>query len=108
MDEVDSILTIDDLASVQVALWEGRTRWYNLGLELGIPPRTLDAIRRIKYHVTDDCLRETLIAWLTSSELRPSWSSLARALKTASVGLGELADQEHFQTLRPLNEVIYL
>ena len=108
MDEVDSILAEDDISSVLRALWEGRAKWYNLGLELGIPAGVLQAIQLTNHYVTDDCFRETLITWMRSNELRPSWSSLARALKAVSVGLGELADQEHFQTLNPRNEVIYL
>ena len=74
-------------------MWEGRAKWYNLGLELGIPLGTLDAIQQTNHHVADDCFRATLVEWLGSSELRPSWSSLARSLRAAPVGLGELADQ---------------
>ena len=81
------------MASVQEALWEGRAKWLNLGLELGLSKGTLDAIQRTNHHVVDDCFRETLAMWLRSYELRPSWRSLARSLRAAPVGLGELADQ---------------
>ena len=107
MDEVDSILTEDDIASVLEAVWAGRAKWYNLGLELGIPVGTLDNIHQVNRYVTDDCFRAALITWLRSYELHPSWSSMARALRAAPVGLGELADQIIFkQTLRPQNEVV--
>ena len=78
-------------------MWEGRAKWYNLGLELGIPAGTLDSIQQTNRLVTDDCFRETLLTWLRSYELRPSWSRLARSLRAAPVGLGELADQLNIQ-----------
>ena len=105
---MDLILTEGDIASVLRALWEGRTRWYNLGLELGIPLRTLDAIQQANRYVTDDCFRAALITWLRSLELHPSWRSLTRALRADHVGLGELADQiKHTlkQTIHPQNKV---
>ena len=77
-------------------MWEGRAKWYNLGLELGIPAGTLEAIKQTNHHVVDDCFRETVLTWLKSYELRPSWSSLARSLRAAPVGLGELADQLNY------------
>ena len=88
-----ALLTDCDIATVQRALWEGRAKWYNLGLELGIPLGTLDAIQQTNRYVTDDCFRATLVTWLRSYELRPSWSSLAKSLRAAPVGLEELADQ---------------
>ena len=93
MDEVDSILTEGDIASVQEAVWEARAKWYNLGLELGIPVGRLNAIGQNNRLITDACFRDTLLIWLRSYKLHPSWNSLARALRAAPVGLGELADQ---------------
>ena len=83
----------DDLASVQRAVWEGRAKWYNIGLELGLSPGTLDAIQQTYHHVADDCLRETLKLWLRGCGRRPSWSCLARCLRSQTVGLVELAEQ---------------
>ena len=42
------MLTEADLADVQRALWDGRAKWYNLGLELGLIAGTLDAIQLTK------------------------------------------------------------
>ena len=86
---------MDDLASVQKAAWEGRAKWYNIGLELDLTAGTLDAIQQTNHHVTDDCFRATLKEWLTAPDLRirPSWRSLAVALRSKPVGLVELADQ---------------
>ena len=84
---------MDDLASVQRAVWEGRAKWYNIGLELGLTPGTLDAIQLNNPHDTDRCFTVTLKEWLSSSELRPSWSDLSRSLRASPVGMGHLAEQ---------------
>ena len=86
-------LGVNDLASVQSATWEGRAKWYNIGLELGLTAGTLDAIRLANQGDPDRCFREVLKMWLSSSELHLSWSGLAAALKAPPVGLGQLAEQ---------------
>ena len=87
------MLTEADLADVQRALWEGRARWYNLGLELGLTAGTLDAIQLTNVNDVDTCFRSMLKKWLRKSELVPTWSSLARALREPPVGLEELAQR---------------
>ena len=79
--------------SVQRAVWEGRARWYNIGLELGLSPGTLDAIQETNHYNTDHCFTAILKQWLSRPELHPSLRNLARALKAAPVGLEQLADQ---------------
>ena len=92
-EDFPRLLTVNDLASVQRAVWEGRSKWYNIGLELGLKVGTLDAIRQTNHHVADDCFRETLKKWLSSSNLQPSLRSLADALKVPPVGLELLAEE---------------
>ena len=87
-----SFLTVDDLASVQRAVWEGRAKWYNIGLELGLTAGALDAIQLDHPHNTEHCFRATLKEWLSRANLYPSWSGLARSLKALPVGLGHLAE----------------
>ena len=84
---------MNDLAFVQETVWEGRAKWYNIGLQLGLTAGTLDAIQRTNHHDTGDCFRDTLKEWLSKIDLNPSWNSLARALRAPPVGLGELAEQ---------------
>ena len=84
---------MDDLASVLRAVWEGRAKWYNIGLELGLTAGTLDAIKLANQDDPDRCIRETLKNWLGRDDLHPSWSSLARALRSPPVGLGQLAEE---------------
>jgi hypothetical protein len=83
---------VDDLASVQRAVWEGRAKWYNIGLELGLTAGTLDAIQQTNHHHTDNCFRATLKEWLNKSD-HPSWSVLASAMKASPVDMGHLAEQ---------------
>ena len=87
------MLTEADLADVQRALWDGRAKWYNLGLELGLVPGTLDAIQQTNGNNVDNCFRSMLKEWLRKTERVPTWSSLARALREQPVGLGELAQR---------------
>ena len=87
------MLTEDNLADVQRALWDGRAKWYNLGLELRLKVGTLDAIQQTNGNDVDTCFRSMLKKWLRKIELVPTWSSLARALREAPVGLEELAQR---------------
>ena len=84
---------MDDLVKVQRAVWEGRVKWYNIGLELGLTVGMLDAIQLTNKHDVDECFREMLKKWLRKSDLLPTWSSLAEALRAPPVGLEQLAEQ---------------
>ena len=86
-------LTVDDLAKVQRAVWEGRAKWYNIGLELGLTAGTLEAIQLTNKHDVEDCFRAMLKKWLRKSDLLPTWSSLANALRAPPVGLKHLTEQ---------------
>ena len=91
--EHHDLLTEEDLVSVHRKVWEGRAKWYDIGLELGLTARTLDAIQQTMKHDTNNCFTATLKEWLRTSDLHPSWIYLARALKAPPVGLGHLAEQ---------------
>ena len=84
-------LRINDLGKVQDTIWEARTVWYNVGLALEITPDTLEAIKKDNAK-TEDCFRDMLIKWLREHE-QPTWSALAEALKSRSVGLSHLAQE---------------
>ena len=82
-----------DLASVQEAVWDGRARWYYIGLQLGLSAETLDVTRLNHPHDNDSCFTETLKNWLRRADLHPSWSNLAKALRTSAVGREDLAEK---------------
>ena len=73
-------------------MWEARVQWYNLGLGLHITPDSLDAIKQDNAHKTEDCFRAMLTQWLRDSR-QPTWSALAKALRSPSVGLSHLAQE---------------
>ena len=72
------------------AIWEGRTEWRSLGLELGLSSDTLETISMDYRESVKDCFLEMLSQWLRSGH-RPSWEALLSALKSSSVGLQGLA-----------------
>ena len=89
----------DDLGDVQEAVFAARTKWYNIGLRLRVPVATLDSIKG-EYSDNRDQLRETLKAWLQTSE-GGTWTVLVRALETQIVGEPKLAvtlREEHCST----------
>jgi hypothetical protein len=82
----------NDLRKVQRILWDARTQWYNIGLELDISPDTLDSIQLANQQNPDRCFRAMLTKWLREHQ-RPTWSALAEALSSPSVGLSHLAEE---------------
>ena len=66
------------------------TRWYSLGLTLGIAVATLDKIEEDK-HNEDDRKREMLKCWLSTASA--SWLSLVDALKSPLINMERLANE---------------
>ena len=87
------ILTISDLAKVQGKIWEARTKWYHLGLLLGVPVHTLDAIQYNHPTDCDWCFTDMIKEWLRASDLQRTWEALAEALDSPQVGQSDLAKQ---------------
>ncbi len=82
-------LGVDDLRVVQKELYVARPHWYNMGLELGLKPDVLDAI---KFRCSgDECFRETLKDYLKMTT--PSWMALVEALRSPTVGQSQLAEK---------------
>jgi hypothetical protein len=81
-----------DLRRVQNTLWDARPQWYNLGLELHLTSATLDSIQLANQQDPDRCFRAMLTKWLRGHQ-RPTWSALAEALRSPSVGLSHLAEE---------------
>jgi hypothetical protein len=78
-------------------------RWYNLGLELGITPETLDSIELASAREPDRCFTAMLTTWLREHE-QPTWSALAEALRSPSVGLSHLAKEIQHQPTSSANK----
>ena len=82
----------NDLRRVQDAIWEARAKWYNLGLGLDITADSLDSIELANQQNPDRCFRAMLTKWLREQD-QSTWSALAEALKSPSVGLTHLAEE---------------
>ena len=81
-------LTSNSLGKVLNLLWNARTKWFNLGLGLGIDQETLKMLKR-NYPNEDDCFREMLSEWLKTID--PTWEELIAALTQPSVGCEHVA-----------------
>jgi hypothetical protein len=88
-------LSINDLRDVLRAVWEARVKWFNIGLELGVSPGTLNAIKKNNSQDPDNCLTAMLEYWLNNGEPKPSWAAVANALKSPIVGYAQLAEELH-------------
>ena len=85
-----SKLTTKDLRTVRNAVYDAASKWYDLGLELGISPNRLDTIKKDK---PEDWLREMLNIWLSDGELTSTWEILSNALCNQAVGLSYIAEK---------------
>ena len=85
-------LTTNNLRGVRNAVYDVAAKWYDLGLELGIPSDYLDAIKSA-HSDPQDCLREMLRKWLSGVDPEPSWKVLSGALRNEAVGFAHLAEK---------------
>ncbi len=83
-------LTIEDLPVVTAAVSAAKADWKKIGLELGLSSKDLGGVEgSVDYR----CLDYVLRAWLSKTELHPTWASLIKALKSKVVGRDDLADE---------------
>ena len=84
-----------DLALILEELYEARSKWYNIGLNLGLQADTLDAIK--EENSSSECFREMLKTWL-QCDLERSWKALAKALGGKAVGRPDIAKKIETKT----------
>lgn len=85
-------LTIDDLADVQSALWEARSQWFNIGVQLRLKVADLEAIDCRQGINLEAKFTEMIIAWLKQGK-RCTWTALIEVLKDHTVNQPEVARQ---------------
>ena len=94
-------LEVEDLSLVHYELYDARSKWYDLGMKLGLKVDVLARInccmswlvmRRFSMRSSSDCLREVLQHWLQSSPC-PTWEDVCAALRSYSVREYQLAQQ---------------
>ena len=83
-------LNINHPVQVLRAIWDGRTVWRAIGLELGLSHDVIEAISTENPLSVDDCFYEMISKWLRSA-CRPNWESLISALRSPLVGREALA-----------------
>ena len=85
------VFPLNSLPDLLNKLWNARSKWYNIGLGLGVSAGELDSIDQKRE--PGDCLREVLIKWL--KKRTPRKSQLIEALREPSIGFEQLADDLH-------------
>ena len=86
-------LTLDVIRDVLSALWDARSKWYNIGLQLGIDPVALDAIRMEDRDDPSNCLRSAIRIYLTNPSHNKSWSAIVCALNSPPVSFHLLTNE---------------
>ena len=90
-------LTISDLFHVNESLTSIEHVWKELGAALGLKQATLEKIRSRYLQQIDCCFTEVLAAWLNEEDRphdspgHPNWEEVTTALKSPTVGDGDLA-----------------
>lgn len=101
-------LSIENLTEVLSAIFIVRHKWFPIGLALGVNNGTLNAIKQRCHDDPDECFREVLSHCLqTPTGL--TWVDLVRALRSDSVGYGQLATniaKDHCPALADVNVAI--
>ena len=85
-------LVPDNLKDVQDLVWDARTKWSNLGLELGIKIADLEVIENNCKSDIDSCFKNMLLMWLRMVDPLPTWEGLVSALGKSSVGRKDIAE----------------
>ena len=81
------LLRPDKFVTVLNSAFPARSRYYELGKNLGLDIGTLEAIKHDQRDQSEEGLREVLLMWIRNSPIHPSWKSLADALKAPNVGV---------------------
>ena len=106
-------MTTEDLKVVQETLWDVRSKWRNLGIQLDIKVEDLETIAANNSLKVDDCFTDCITQWLRQSSPPPTWVSLIRALNSPTIRFQDLAKELKAKYMRSTsvtdhNEVVEL
>ena len=83
-----SSLGEEDLRHVIREVSSLKSAYYQLGVELGVPPSELDAVKVMYNQNLEQALTEVLLLWLRRrSPLYPTWQNLVMAVASANNGI---------------------
>ena len=85
-------LTSSNLATVRDALFNVRSKWEDIGIEL-LSKDDTDAIKTEKCNIVVAYLTEMLSVYLKRAKPEPSWRSIIAALRAKAVGESQLAKE---------------
>ena len=89
---ISGCLTTKDTKVVLKVLWSTRSKWFNVGIELGMDTTDLDAIKMNNNRDVDQCFTDMIIKWLQQEKSLSNWNSILSALRSPTVGREDLAD----------------
>ena len=96
------VLTTEDLKYVRSLIWDSRTKWKDIGIELGMQLSNLDVIQKRERDDPDNCFTEMLLEWLRCGDA--TLTALSSALEAKTVGFGELAEKVIYRNTTVTNE----
>ena len=85
-----NLLQSQNVVELQNLIWEARTKYYNIGLELRPDAATLDSITQSQYHQVDDCFHAVLGACIRKGITK---TMIVNALKSPTVGNDKIAEE---------------
>ena len=86
-------LSPSSLAIVREALYDVRSKWEDIGIELRLDKSSLEAIKKEKLNNVGECLTEMISTYLKRVDLEPSWSAIVQALKAKAISETRLAEE---------------
>ena len=89
---VTSSLNSGDLSKVRNVLWDARSKWYDIGVELEFKVGDLDAIKCAHRDDVGQCLTDMIARWLSRNDPKPYWTTLCDALLKPAVGRGDITE----------------
>ena len=84
-------------------LYDGRTKWFDIGLALNIEYNTLESIKK-EENDNGECLRR-MLAHRIQSGGPLCWNDVACCLKKPTVGRRDLADEIHQGLFKQTNYI---
>ena len=91
--ESTSKLNDNDLRTIQKYMWDARSKWFNIGIQLSVTIGDLEAIKK-ENRDCGECLTQVLLTWLRKGSPTPTWQSLITTMKAPAVGVRVTLEQQ--------------
>ena len=98
--KIPTELSLSSLLTVRETLYDVRSKWEHIGIEL-LGKNETDVIKKEKFNNVGDCLTEMLSIYLKRNNPEPSWRSIITALGAKAVGESKLAQDLGQKYLSP-------